>query len=303
MPAPVIVGFDGSEHGSDALALGRALAETIGTHLLVVIAYTPERLRWAPGTARLLDDGERELIVARTEDALSGLDGAQVRTVDSPSAAGALHAEAESERAQLIVVGSTHRGGAGRLLLGTVTQEVLDATPCAVAVAPAGLASGQPLRFSTIGVGFDDAPPAHDALGVARSLAHCAQAELRLIWAAHLVARTVAIDALQPHYYEEVRAGVEARLEKAAAPIREEMKVSTLVVGGGTVDALVEQSDHLDLMVVGSRGYGPRKRVLLGSISRGVVNGARCPVLVVPKGTSTLEDEERPAETHASSVG
>jgi hypothetical protein len=89
MSAPVIVGFDGSEHGSDALALGRALAETIGTYLLVAIADTPERLRWAPGTARLLDDGERELIVARAEDALSGLDGAQVRTVDSPSAAAA----------------------------------------------------------------------------------------------------------------------------------------------------------------------------------------------------------------------
>ncbi len=303
MPEPVIVGFDGSEHGSDALALGRALADTLGTGLLVVIAYTPEKWRWAPGTASPMDASERQLVVARAEAALSDLDDVEVRTVGSGSAAGALYAEAERERAQLIVVGSTHRGVLGRLLLGTVTQEALDAAACPVAVAPLGLSSKQPLQFSTVGVGFDDTPAAHDALGVARSLARGAQAELQLIWAAHVVGQTVAIGALQPGYAQEVRTRLENRLKRAADPIREEgMAVHTAIVGGLTTDALVKQSEHVDLLVLGSRGYGPLKRVLLGSVSMSVMNAARCPVLVVPRETSALAEEEHPAETTGSHV-
>jgi len=300
MSQPIIVGFDGSERGSEALVLGRALAETLAADLVVVIAYTPEQSLWAPGTAEPIDANEREQVVKRAEAALSDFGRLEVRTVASPSAAGALHVEAERERAKVIVVGSTHRGPMGRLLLGTVTQEVIDAAPCAVAVAPTGLGTGRALRFSKVGVGFDDTPAAYDALEVARFLAHAAQAELHLIWAAQLVARALPLAAtgyLQPNYYAEVRAGVEERLERAAAPIREDMVVRTSIVGGGTTDALLEQSDHLDLLVLGSRGYGPVQRVLLGSVSKSVVNAARCPVLLVPRGIRTLDEAQQPAES------
>ena len=306
MAQPIIVGSDGSEHARDALALGRALAETLDTRLIVVIAYTPEQWLWAPGTAEPMDSSEQQLQVSQAEAALSGLARVEVRTVASPSAAGALHSEAERERAQIIVVGSTHRGTIGRVLLGTVTTEVLDAASCAVAVAPAGLKSTQPIRFSTLGVGFDDTPPAHDALNVARLLAVRAGAELRLIWAAHLATRALGpafTSFLQPNYFQEIRAEVEDRLERAAAPIREEVHVASRIVGGQTVKALVKQSAHLDLLVLGSRGYGPLDRVLLGSISRRVMNDARCPVLVVPRGTRTLEDAKQSVEAPSSQAG
>jgi nucleotide-binding universal stress UspA family protein len=157
------------------------------------MAYTPEQWLWAPGTADPRDRHERERLVARAEAAFSGQDRVDFRTVASPSAAGALHTEAERERAQIVVVGSSHRGTMGRMLLGTVTQEVLDATPCAVAVAPPGLAANREIHFSRIGVGFDDTPAAHDALAVAHSFACCAGAELRLLWAAHLATRALPL--------------------------------------------------------------------------------------------------------------
>ncbi|MFI4985500.1 MAG: universal stress protein [Solirubrobacterales bacterium] len=291
MPQPIVVGFDGSEHGSDALALGRALAATLSTRLVVIIAYTPEQWLWAPGTADPMDRDERERLVARGEAAFSGQDRVEFRTVASPSAAGALHAEAERERAQIIVVGSSHRGTMGRMLLGTVTQEVLDAAPCAVAVAPPGLAANREIRFSRIGVGFDDTPAAHDALAVAHSFARCAGAELRLLWAAHLSTRALPqafTSYLNPDYFEDVRAEVADRLEQAAAPIREDVSVRADIVPGQTTAALVKQTERLSLLVLGSRGYGPLSRVLLGSISRRVANDARCPVLVVPRGVRSL---------------
>jgi nucleotide-binding universal stress UspA family protein len=299
MRAPILVGFDGSEHGCDALALGRALATTFSTRLVVVIAYTPEQWLWAPGTADPMDRDERERVVAQAEAAFSGGDRVEFRTVASPSAAGALHAEAERERVQIIVVGSSHRGVTGRMLLGTVTQEVLDAAPCSVAVAPRGLAANPEIRFSRVGVGFDDTPAAHDALAVARSFATRARAELRLVWAAHLSTRALPLaftSYMNPDYFEDVRAEVEDRLEQAAAPIREDVTVRAEIVPGHTIAALVKQSERLDLLVLGSRGYGPLTRVLLGSVSRLVVNDARCPVLVVPRGVRTLGEIEQPAD-------
>jgi hypothetical protein len=49
----------------------------------------------------------------------------------------------------------------------------------------------------------------------------------------------------------------------------------------------VSVSSHLDLLVMGSRGYGPRLGALLGSVSRRVTWNARCPVLVVPRGSTS----------------
>jgi nucleotide-binding universal stress UspA family protein len=298
MSLPIVVGFDGSERGRDALALGRALALTLSTRLIVVVAYTPEQWLWAPGTAEPLGADEREEILGKARAALAGFDRVEFRTTPSPSAAGALQAEAERENAQVIVVGSSHRGTLGRMLLGTVTEEVLDAAPCAVAVAPAGLAERE-LHFSKVGVGFDDSPAAHDALAVGHVFARRAGAEVRLVWAAHLAARALplaAVSYMDADYFAEVRAGVEDRLETVAAPVRAEIPVLTEIVPGETAEALAKESEDMDLLILGSRGYGPLARVLLGSISRRVVNHARCPVLVVPRGARTLEDIRPPAD-------
>ena len=39
-------------------------------------------------------------------------------------------------------------------------------------------------------------------------------------------------------------------------------------------------------MVVGSRGYGPLKAVLLGGVSGQLIRSAACPVIVVPRGAA-----------------
>lgn len=242
MPKPIVVGFDGSEHARDALALGRTLAATLRTRLIVVNAYTPQELLWASGTAQPLDEQERKHVMDAAEAELSEQDRYELRSVASPSAAGALHATAESEQAQVIVVGSTHRGTLGRVLLGTVTQEVLDAAPCAVLVAPAGLAAArEPIGLARIGVGFDHTPQVYD--------------------------------------------------------------VRTEIASGGTVAALVRHSQDVDLLVLGSRSYGPLERVLLGSVSRAVVNNAHCPVLVVPRGVTALDENALVAQADESATG
>ena len=53
---------------------------------------------------------------------------------------------------------------------------------------------------------------------------------------------------------------------------------------GDTVDELAALDDReIDLLVCGSRGYGPVRRVLLGGVSSRLIRRAACPVVVVPR--------------------
>jgi nucleotide-binding universal stress UspA family protein len=57
------------------------------------------------------------------------------------------------------------------------------------------------------------------------------------------------------------------------------------LLSGQVAEQLLEQaSSSLDVMVVGSRAYGPLRRVLLGSTSNALMASARCPVIVYPRG-------------------
>jgi nucleotide-binding universal stress UspA family protein len=54
---------------------------------------------------------------------------------------------------------------------------------------------------------------------------------------------------------------------------------------GDPADFLIAASERLDLLVCGSRGYGPARAVLLGGVSRRVTAEAHCPVIVLARGT------------------
>ena len=70
------------------------------------------------------------------------------------------------------------------------------------------------------------------------------------------------------------------------------------------VRALVAASARVDLLVMGSRGLGARRAVILGSVSRKLVDQAACPVLVIPRGTAAKRDELlTDAEAHAPHAG
>jgi nucleotide-binding universal stress UspA family protein len=58
------------------------------------------------------------------------------------------------------------------------------------------------------------------------------------------------------------------------------------VLAGDPVRCLVDASSELDLLVVGSRHYGPLRSVLMGSVSAPLVEHAQCPVVIVPRGVS-----------------
>jgi len=83
----------------------------------------------------------------------------------------------------------------------------------------------------------------------------------------------------------EIEAGAKELVEEMAEGIRvdkDDITIETEVVYGHPGSTLIEQSAGCDFLVVGSRGYGGFKGLLLGSVSTYVVHHATCPVVVVP---------------------
>jgi nucleotide-binding universal stress UspA family protein len=278
-----IVGVDERPGGRDALALAATLTRDTEAELIAVRAYPyearPSRASVGGYEEDLRDDAALELELAVAESGVA----ARLVVVGDPSPARALHRVAEEEGAGLLVVGSTHRGQIGRVLVGSVTAGVLHHAPCPVAVAPLGFAQ-RAARPTTIGVGFDGGEEARHALDVAAAVAKAHGASLRVlsVLSMPILARSPA--TFEPQWLEEAQQNGRAEVDEALRAVEAlGVEASGDVAVGSPIDELLELSRAVDLIVVGSRGWGPVRRLLLGSTSDRLVRDASCPVIAVPR--------------------
>jgi nucleotide-binding universal stress UspA family protein len=215
----------------------------------------------------------------------------RARIVEAATPAGAaraLQSVIDQEHAGLVVVGSTRRGVIGQVAPGTTAQRVINGCACPVIVVPRG--HNPPPRLSVIGVAFVPTPEGCRALRGAAAVALMADADLRVLT---VVKHGLGADASAgpaKEAAERNRAMLEGTIASAVAGLAGGVRAERDVLVGDPADALISVSRHLDLLVMGSRGYGPGLAVLLGGVSRRVTMQARCPVLVVPRGsTAALE--------------
>jgi nucleotide-binding universal stress UspA family protein len=76
-------------------------------------------------------------------------------------------------------------------------------------------------------------------------------------------------------------------LKNALSDLMDGVSMRLVVVDGEAAPALIERSLDLELLVLGSRAYGPLRHALLGTVSSPVMRDARCPVLVLPRGAAS----------------
>ncbi|MFI5008896.1 MAG: universal stress protein [Solirubrobacterales bacterium] len=88
-----------------------------------------------------------------------------------------------------------------------------------------------------------------------------------------------------PQVEDEIHAETEAGLQRAVSELDDGVPVQRETVRGEPAAALIERSAELDLLMLGSRAYGPLRHALLGSVSARVMRESHCPVLIVPRGT------------------
>jgi nucleotide-binding universal stress UspA family protein len=292
----IIVGVDESDRSKDAVALAALLARGTDAEVVLVCAYpyddVPGRGANAAFKRYLREDAEAAL-----ERATAGIGEAPpMRTlpIAEVSPAKGIQAVATKEGASLIVIGSSGRGGAGRVFAGTTAERLLHGAPCPVAVAPRDFHTRQAGDIGTISVGYDGSAEAKAALVGARTIARARGAQLRLVEV--LDAMWMGTPALMsgPGYIltpDDAEARARKYLAETAAAFTDGVSVEPVVAVGAPEQVLAEQSQTSDLVVVGSRGYGPHRAVLLGSVSGRLVRSAACPVVVVPRGIEAPLEE------------
>jgi nucleotide-binding universal stress UspA family protein len=235
------------------------------------------------------DRAEELLRAARDQAGIASHRSISLRVVWSPWIGRGLHELADIEDADLLVLGSSRRGMLGRVLLGDHTRAALNGAPSAVAVAPAGYYDhfGAVRR---IGVGYDGSPESEQALEVARRLAAAHHAELSACTAVSVPLPTIGPGPLP------LNDVIEPMLHNARERIAQLGGVEPLAGYGPPVEVLASYSASVDLLVVGSRSYGPIGRLVHGSTSDELARTARCALLVLPRSARRAASHKDPNE-------
>lgn len=310
MPKPIIAAVDPLREDVAPAALGLLLARLTAAPLVLAAAYRidiyvdssyPE---YASASRR-----NAERTMSRVADLAARAPGGPVAvtTTVTPavgSATRALHDLAEREQASLVAIGSSGPGRAGRALPGAVTDRLLHGAPCPVAVAPVGFAFENAAAVPRlIGVAFTDTPDGRAALSTACMLAVRAHGFVRLLTVAEPLhpLMTATLDAMALEGARSAReAEAEATLRHGLDSVSAGRSAGGEVLSDDPSDALAAASAGFDLLVCGSRGYGPMGRLLVGGTSHALVRKAACPVLVVPP-SSTADETGGASETHTGS--
>ncbi len=286
----IIIGVDASERSEDAIAFGRRLANVADAPVVVANAYPYSA---DPGRASseayriVLRDDALETVETMREQLDRVVDApTMIKIVADPSPAKALHHLAHAERASLVIVGSSHTGRAGRVLPGSTAERLLHGSPCAVAVVPKDYRARTERAIHRIGVAYNDSDEARAALSAAIALARALQAEVEIISVISpesITARAVTGTGV-PTLSRDVERHVQHRIDAALSEVPEGVTAHGRKVTGDAEELLTSHSENLDLLVMGSRGYGPLHSVLVGGVSGRLLRCASCPVIVVPRG-------------------
>ena len=301
MTGRIVVGIDGSQQSGNALEWAVARARLAGEQLELVHAYslTPhldfygyhgvaagQPVDWfAEFSEQVLDAA-----AAHVRELAPDLTCTLTSTMGHPAHVLA----AASEAADAVVVGRRGLGSAASALLGSVSNRLTIQAKCPLVVV-AG--EGEILTMGAIVVGVDGSEFGTNALRYAIAEAAVRETSVRAV---------AAYDVMHPAFraHPELIARMQAEVEAEAAEtltraldvahtgrpsaldVAQEtgsaaVSVDHVAVEGRPAEAILGHAEDAQLIVVGTHGKGLVRRVLLGSVSRQVLNDADRPVAVV----------------------
>jgi nucleotide-binding universal stress UspA family protein len=258
MSETIIAGIDldapAQAHG--ALTLAAWLADVTSSELLLATVFAPRPGPIGPQIERRRRD-------------LAALSNRPVETVAIAGTAPArvLHELADQRRPRAIVIGSSRGGANGIVAPGSVGELLLHGGGAPVAVAPNSYVA-RPNDDPIIGVAYGVTPESDDAVRVAVELAGQAGGRLRVIHVREPSPHDEMPERRPGEHLERALGGAEA---------------GVIELEGDPMIALAAASRNLDLLIVGSRSYGPLGAVLLGAVTRRLASAAECPFMVVPR--------------------
>jgi len=300
-PNTVLVGVDGSPSSLHALDWAAAFAEQRGWALHLVCSYSMPSFTAASldgGYAAFDDfavqDGAKSILL----DAMNRVRGRGIPVTAAAATGDPAGVLVEmSKDYGLAVVGTRGRGGFTERFLGTVSAAMPAHASCPVVVVPwrgHGKRNAELHRpvsdwipIQRIVVGVDGSRSSNAALAYAIEQAQLWDAELVAV-AGVPVGSGKGMTAWLPQQvdHEQVLADVRAGLDAHLSRIERQypgLRIRRVVLDGTGAELLCEFSTAAELLVVGSRGRGGFRGLVLGSTSQAVLHHAACPVLVIPR--------------------
>lgn len=276
-PRRVLIGYDGAK---DAVALAKTLCgDTDARYLLVHVLPFPGPPPVAGEILGYKESAEWKVFFHEAEKAL-GTERAEHQVYVGGSVGKVLNDIAEEEEIDLVVVGSPHRGAIGRIVLGSVAEGLLHGTTAPVVAAPRGYRERVHDGFARIVVGYDGSTEADVALRRGEEIARRTDLEL------HIIAVTTPPTAAPGPFAGPIPSELPdalAVVERGVRSVEDDIDARGEALKGAVIPGLAGYCGPDDLLLLGSRSYGPIARTLLGSVSSGLIHAAPCPVLVVPR--------------------
>ena len=282
----LLLATDACEFCEGAVREGIGLAKVCNSKLyaVTVVEVNPEFDALAP---RLAEEFSKEArVYTESVKQRAEKEGVNCETIvhQAGDAYEAIVAEAAEKKVDTIIMGRRGRQGLKRLLMGSVTANVIGHAPCDVLV----VARKADIQFKNIvaandGSRFGDAAVAA-ASRIARKMGGKVMA-VSVMPTSHVAPLEISAAQSQPggtskKEFDEAKAIVEGSIEIAK---KEGAAVEGYILGGHPYEAIVEFAGKMsaDTIVVGNRGRTAMDRLLMGSVAERVIGLAPCAVLVV----------------------
>ncbi len=284
---PIVVGVDGSGAGGLALDWAAAEAGRARRPLHLLHAFEMDAVTVSPLVVAPMAWYDPQWSLTQAAERLAAI-APDLPTTSSQSNETPTQALVRaSHDAALVVVGTRGHTAAGALVVGSTAARVAGHAVCPVVVVRV---APRPSAAPRVVVGLDGSPSATSALRFAARWAseHGCRLSVVHAWPGDITIDDVrAVESVRDEIREAVRRGQVELTEAMLQPARTAfpgLPVDVLVPAGGPGGALVDASEDATLVVVGSRGRGLFKGLVLGSVSEHVLHHAHCPVVVVPSG-------------------
>ena len=298
----VMLAIDGSNDARTATEWLATLPLPADTAVMVLsVANFPPPVTWSLGSTEAwghtVTDAARR-VAADAVERLAVRWAATEFRVPTGDPRTVIPEQADEWDADLLVIGSRGLGAVTGFMLGSVSNAVVHAARCPVVVVKGGL---RPLRRVLVAV--DGSADARTAARFAAHLALPPSVTLRLLGVVEppeypLVAPELGTPTLFEAIDEIVAArrhALEEELVTLAPELAVRAPVEPVIAEGRPAAEILRAARNgaADLIVVGARGLGPVKRLLLGSVSERVLHESDCPVLVVKGGRHGRDADAR----------
>ena len=287
----ILIATDFSPHAEAALAHAIEFAQAFDAELHVLNVQVP----YGP-TSPLIDQFPHE---EEARQSLHGIELSGVRVVRALdrgiAAAPTILTYADDHDIDLVVMGSHGRRGFRRVLLGSVTEEVLRAGrwPVLTVHHEKHDEGGEP-RYGKILVPVDFSSRTPGQLEVAADLAKRFGSELEII---HVVDPPVVPELYMPIGplavdMKQTMGKALERIEELAQSLPDDVEVKTDVLVGRSAHEIRDRAKGADLLVMPTHGYTGFDRMMLGSVTEGVLRRASCPVLVLKPAIDAADEHD-----------